>query len=370
LEEDIITDLTVLQDRLDKMINRVELRDSTLQHYRQFQETLFTLNSLPEMIDSVLAQAKLFFKLDAVNLMLLNEEAKITGYLGETGYNYQQNQNLLLLDHKTRVNHELTGSTFIGGYDHAKHSVFFPSTKQKPHDVIIIPLIRHGEYLGSLNLANYKSGTLPHKIRLEFVAQIGFSISICLENHLNFAIAQQAYRNEALANANNRRFLEQRLVEALERGQRSTHSLSCVMLDVDFPALPDHQTAAQLKIQVLQTVAETVKRQLRVGDVFSYYDGKKFAAFLVDVPENVVISITERLKTAIAEQVINFANQIIPLSIALGFASYPLDKPPVEAKTNQQIALELIAAADANLYDTKHKHSVQQKKSLPLKIVS
>lgn len=362
MEEDIITDLTVLQDRLDKMISHIEQRDSTLQHYRQFQETLFTLNSLPEMIDSVLAQTKQFFRQDSAGLALLNEDSKITGYLSETGYDYQKNQNLLLLNDKTGIGTELFTAAFIGRYDQAKHGVFFAHAKQKPHDVIIIPLTRHGEYLGSLNLASYKADSLPDKLKLEYAAQIGFSVSICLENHLNFAIARQAYRNEALACANNRRFLEQRLVEELDRGQRSTYSLSCLMLDVAFPAMKNHQETAQLEIQVLQTVAETAKRQLRVGDVFSYYEGKKFAAFLANVPESVVITIIERLKTTIAEQVINFANQIIPLSVAIGFASHPLAINPDEVKNHQQIALALISAADASLSDAKHKQPPQQKK--------
>lgn len=187
MEEDIITDLTVLQNRLDQMISRVELRDFTLQQFQAFQTTLFTLNSLPEMIDSVLAQAKLFFKLDAVSLALLNEDAKITSYLSETGYDYQKNQKLLLLDHKACLSNDSSNAAFIGRYDDAKHGIFFPALKQKPSDVIIIPLTRHGEYLGSLNLACDKTENLPVKIKQEFVAQIGFSISICLENHLNFA---------------------------------------------------------------------------------------------------------------------------------------------------------------------------------------
>ncbi len=362
MEEDIITDLTVLEDRLDKMINRVEQRGLVLQRFQALQTTLFTLNSLPEMIDAVLEEAKLFFSLDAASLVLLNEDGKVAGYLNDSGCDYQKNQSLILLKSRAALNSELTRGIFIGGYDAAKHGVFFQDGKQKPHDVIIIPLTRHSEYLGSLNLFSLKTGNMPDKMKLELVAQVGFSVSICLENHLNFAVAQQAYRNEMLASANNRRFLEQRLVEELDRGQRSTCSLSCLMLDVAFPAMKDHQQNAQLEIQVLQGVAETVKRQLRVTDVFSYYEGKKFAAFLTNVPEAILIALSERLKTAIAEQVIKFANQIIPLTISLGTASYQLGKNTAETKSHQEIAAGLISAADANLHKAKQSQSPTNKK--------
>lgn len=362
MEEDIITDLSSLQDRLNQMIARVEQRDCVLQQFQAFQTTLFTLNSLPELLDSVLAEVKLFFMLDTVNLVLLNEDAGITGYLDEAGYDYQKNKCLILLANKPAVNSKLVCADFIGSYNHAEHGVFFPGVEKHPRDVIIIPLTRHGEYLGSLNLASHTSDNLPDKMKLAFVAQIGFAVSVCLENLLNFAVARQTQRTQALVSANNRRFLEQRLVEELDREQRSAHSLSCVMLNVDFPAMKDQHQAAQLDIQILKTVAETVKRQLRVEDVFSYYEGKKFAAFLANVPESVLIAVTERIKMALAEQVINFANQIIPLTISLGSASYRLDNKPVEAKTNQQIALGLIAAADAKLYASKNKPSPQNKK--------
>ena len=363
MEEDIITDLTALQDRLNKMISRVEQRDCVLRQFQAFQTTLFTLDSLHELIDAVLAQAKLFFKLDIASIALLNKDARITTYLNEAGYGYQQNQNLILLNNKTCISSKLTDADFIGSYDHAEHSIFFPGLEKYPSDVIIIPLTRHGEYLGSLNLASHTVDNLLDKMKLLFVPQIGFSVSACLENHLNFAVAQQAQRTQALASFNNRRFLEQRLVEELDREQRSAHSLSCVMLNVAFPVMKDQHQAELLEIQVLQTVAETVKRQLRVGDVFSYYEGKKFAALLVNAPEPVLITVTERIKTALAEQVIKFASQIIPLTTSLVFACYQLDSKPLEDKTNQQIALELIAAADAKLYAVKHKPSLQHKKS-------
>lgn len=362
MEEDIITDLTALQDRLDKMINRVDQRDLVLQRFQTLQTTLFTLNSLPEMIDAVLEQAKLFFNLDAASLALLNEDTKVAGYLNDSGYDYQKNQSLILLQNRASLSTELTRAIFIGRYDPAGHGIFFQDSKQKPHDVIIIPLTRHGEYLGSLNLFSLKTGNTPDKTKLEFVAQVGFSVSICLENHLNFAVAQQAYRNEMLASANNRRFLEQRLVEELDRGQRSNCSLSCLMLDVAFPVMKDHQQNAQLETQVLQVVAETVKRQLRVTDVFSYYEGKKFAAFLTNVPEAILVAISERLKTAIAEQVIKFANQIIPLTISLGVASYQLSKNTAETKSHQEIAAGLISAADTHLHKAKQSHSQTHKK--------
>lgn len=364
MEEDIITDITVLQGCVDKLIHRTEQCDFTLQQFRAFQLTLFALNSLPEMIVHVLGQTKQFFSLEISSLVLIDSEAKIANHLAETGYDYQQAQNLVLLPSKLVIADTLTYSTFIGHYDPLKQSVLFPEQIEPPVEVIIIPLLRQGEYLGSLNLSSSNANTLPNKIKLGFVEQLGSSISLCLENHLNFALAQQAYRTEVLAKANNRQFLEKRLTEELERGQRVTSSLVCLLCEVNFPTPKTAQDKIQLEALVLKTAAETIKRQLRITDVFSYYEGKKFAAFLTNVPEAIVSEISKRIHTAIEEQVIHFSGQIVPLSIVFGHASHRIEAASGE-KSCQEIAVELLASADAKLYATKYPDASRTKKNNP-----
>lgn len=359
MEQDIITDLTVLQSSLNKLIVRTEQSDFTLQQFRAFQLTLFALNSLPEIIEYVLSETKLFFALESSNLILIDAEAKVAGYLSESHYDYQKNQALVLLSSKAGLGDVVTSGIFIGQYTE-QLAALFPVQTEQPVEVIIIPLIQHGEYLGSINLSSGKKNALPNKTHLDFVQQIASCISLCLENQLNFAIAQQAYRTEALAKTNNRYFLEQRLTEEIERGQRATSSLSCVLCEVSFPLLENNRNKLQLEAQVLQTAAETIRRQLRLADVFSYYEGKKFAAFLSNVPESVVAEITQRINTAIEEQVINFSQKIIPLSVIFGSASYQITASA--EKSPNALALELLSAADAKLYAAKYNNVTSAKK--------
>ncbi len=360
MEEDIITEITVLQGCLDKLIHRTEQCDFALQQFRAFQLTLFALNSLPEMIAYLLTETKQFFVLESSSLVLIDPDTKIASHLAEAGYDYQQAQNLVLLQNKQAIADALTHSPFIGHYDPLKQSVLFPEQLEPPVEVIIIPLVRHGEYLGSLNLSSTKLNALPNRIKLSFVEQLGSSIALCLENHLNFALAQQAYRTEMLAKANNRQFLEKRLAEELARGQRVSASLICILCEVNFPSLKINHDKLQLEAQVLQTAAETIKRQLRITDVFSYYEGKKFAAFLSNVPESIINDMTRRIRTAIEEQVINFSGQIVPLSIVFGHACHALDSPVCD-KTFDDIAVTLISNADAHLYAAKYPDAARSK---------
>jgi GGDEF domain-containing protein len=99
---------------------------------------------------------------------------------------------------------------------------------------------------------------------------------------------------------------------------------------------------------------------LRLEDVFSYYEGRKFAAFLSNVPESVIAEITHRINTAIEEQVIKFSQKIIPLSVVFGAANYQITAGA--EKSPNALALELLAAADVKLYAAKYNHASSAKK--------
>ena len=60
LEEDITTDLYVLQSHLDGMLDRVQENSLTLKRFQAFEMILLNLNSLPSMIDHLLDDTKTF----------------------------------------------------------------------------------------------------------------------------------------------------------------------------------------------------------------------------------------------------------------------------------------------------------------------
>ena len=78
LEEDINTDLHVLQSHLDGMLDRVQFNSLTLKRFQVFEMRLLNLNSLAEMIDHILDDARTFFDLDVISFCLIDE--KSTGH--------------------------------------------------------------------------------------------------------------------------------------------------------------------------------------------------------------------------------------------------------------------------------------------------
>lgn len=353
MEEDITTDLTILQSCLDTMINKVEGDNLMLKQFQSFQLRLLDLTTLPEIIDFILEELKVFLALDDISLSLIDHDEQLTGYLNNYDYQLQQNQGLVLLEDKIVLVNELSSGPYIGIYDNNKHEVFFPLRKKIPPTIAIMPLNRHGEYIGSLNMASSRADCFINSFSTNYINLVVSVISIAFENSLHFEQNKQRKLIEALAEANNRNFLEQRLTEELDRNQRSINCVSCLMIDIIFSKGRKSSNTQNLEEHVLKSVSELLKQYFRLSDVFSYYEGKKFAALLMNVSDDVVIAVAERIQNALKEHKISFAGQSVPVSAAFGYASYQLT---ADATSNhKELAVQLINDADTHLQNTSNE---------------
>ena len=158
---------------------------------------------------------------------------------------------------------------------------------------------------------------------------------------------------DPLTGVNNRRFLEQRIEEELVRSQRNREPLSCLFLDIDnFKRINDgygHQAGDC----VLAQVAGLIKNQLRSNDVLSRYGGEEFVALLSQSEQRSADEIAERIRLSIETMQIVYLEQLIPVTISIGVATYQpqnwLRKPVLE------IAARLIKTADTALYAAKNQ---------------
>lgn len=89
LEEDLTTDLSILQSHLDGMIDRMQHNSYALRRFQDFEKLILNLNSLSEMITHVLEDGEVFFELDAISLCLVDEENKLSEYLVEDGFDIE-----------------------------------------------------------------------------------------------------------------------------------------------------------------------------------------------------------------------------------------------------------------------------------------
>jgi uncharacterized protein YigA (DUF484 family) len=216
VEEDLSTDLFVLQSHLEGMLDRIQLNSATLRKFQAFEMRLLNLNSLSEMIDHILEDAKIYFDLDVISLCLIDEKDEVANFLSADGYDFSAKKGLILLD-----NNGLLKSTFgtahrpyIGAYKSSKCADFFQQFDHKPASVAITPLNRRGRYLGTLNLGSYHIDRFADNMATDFVEHLVSVVSVCLENNLNFETIRRTSFVDTLTGVNNRRFLNSVLVKS------------------------------------------------------------------------------------------------------------------------------------------------------------
>jgi diguanylate cyclase (GGDEF)-like protein len=354
LEEDITTDLTKLQNQIENILQRVHENSLALKRFQVFEMKLLKLDSLSEMIDLLLNDAKIFFDLDIVSLCLIDSGGEIAGLLDEADYNFQNNKKFILLkdNELLRSTFGLSLQPFLGVYKQASCAEFFPAIERKPLSVAIIPLSRRGKYLGSLNLGSYTSKRFLKNMATDFIEHMVSIISVCLENNLNFEIMRRTSLVDNLTGVNNRRFLEQRIGEELDRSHRNIEPLSCLFLDIDHFKATNDTYGHQAGDHVLTLIAGIIKEQLRSNDVLVRYGGEEFVALLSNINESKAFDIAERIRTSIKELSISYDERHINISISIGLSCYQPRNTSTTSST--EIGMRLIQSADTALYFAKN----------------
>lgn len=165
-------------------------------------------------------------------------------------------------------------------------------------------------------------------------------------------------RTDQLTGLPNRRHFDETLQREWNRAHRARRGLCVLMIDIDhFKLLNDglgHQTG-DLR---LQAVGSALKRCAgRTDDLVARYGGEEFIAVLPSTGHEEAARVAEKMRAAVAD--LHLATPapagVVTISVGLGWAGQ------VDSETPN----ELVAAADAALYDAKRdgRNCVRQRQA-------
>jgi diguanylate cyclase len=162
-------------------------------------------------------------------------------------------------------------------------------------------------------------------------------------------------RTDVLTGLLNRRGLAEALEREAARARRTGATVSLVLLDLDrFKTLNDSLGHAAGDA-ALVAVAEILRRGLRAGDVAGRWGGDEFGIVLVDLPAEVAYDVVDRLRSTFTHPS-NAVARGRRVSFSAGVAAL---------SGAAAVAAELMALADAALYEAKAAGGNKARQAVP-----
>jgi diguanylate cyclase (GGDEF)-like protein len=221
----------------------------------------------------------------------------------------------------------------------------------KTKSFISYPLVIGGRKVGVLNVTDKAGGGDYDEVDLGLLELIAPQMALALDRvewHRKATQFQLLSITDPLTGLVNRRYLEERLSEELERSKRHRFQMSFMMVDIDdFKAYNDthgHQ-AGDL---ALEMTAQCLKTALRSADVAARYGGEEFSILLPQTGPSEARIIAERIRRRIERTQFPHgkAQPTGAVTVSVGISSFgpELDTPA-----------EIIYAADRALYLAKSR---------------
>ncbi|MFO7568789.1 MAG: GGDEF domain-containing protein [Smithellaceae bacterium] len=150
---------------------------------------------------------------------------------------------------------------------------------------------------------------------------------------------------DALTGINNRRSLESRLKDEVDRFKRYGHPLSLIIFDIDHFKQINDTYGHQCGDYILQEIALHIRNSIRSEDFLSRYGGEEFCCLLPDTPPAAALILAERFRNKIADAVFEYSDQSIRVTISLGVSTM------CEGIVSGEM---LLKKADSGLYAAKN----------------
>ena len=214
---------------------------------------------------------------------------------------------------------------------------------------ISCPILLDGRKVGVINLTGRTDGSSYAADDLSLVEFVAPHIALMIDRaewHKKAEEFQQMSLTDSLTGLPNRRYLEERLYEEVERCKRHGTPLSFMIIDVDhfksYNDLYGHTSADH----VLVKAAHALRKCVRTIDMSARFAGDEFCIILPETEEMAAARIAERLRAEVAgTEFKSVAGELMGrITISIGVSSFG---------DRRQSPRTIIESADQALYQAK-----------------
>ena len=215
-------------------------------------------------------------------------------------------------------------------------------TEPEIRSLLAIPLVIEEEVIGVLSLQSERIGAYDDH-QLALLTTIAQQVAIAIES----ARRQERATLDSLTGLFMRDYFFTRLAQEDDRARRYGGGFAVLMVDLDDFKRINDEHGHLAGDHYLQEAGATIRAQLRGADIPCRYGGDEFCLLLPQTGAEGARAIAERIRAAVAEQIVGVDGLALRTTVSIGLAVYP-DHGTGELS-------ELIRKADEALYRAKRE---------------
>jgi diguanylate cyclase (GGDEF)-like protein len=212
----------------------------------------------------------------------------------------------------------------------------------KPMGIIAIPMVASDVVLGLIEVRSKRLGPFMTPANARFFEVMAGTAANALRNAQLYEEVEQRAQTDFLTGLPNHRFFQSTLSVELGRAQRHSHTVSLLIIDLDFLKGVNDRFGHPSGDMVIRTLAEVIRNSCRESDFPARYGGEEFTVILPETPLNGAVQVAERIRERIAAELFPGIGKI---TASIGVSNYPLNALSKD---------DLIRVADQALYIAKN----------------
>jgi diguanylate cyclase (GGDEF)-like protein len=334
-----------------RLTDQLESRKRSIAQFYDFLRGVASMIDSQKVYHSVLARFSEILKADRSSLMILNEESNELALEAALGAYSEQMGPI-----RVKLGEGIAGVVLASGAALVVRDVETDDRvpRQRPgryrsKSFISYPITLGARKVGVINLTDRSDGIPYENEDLSLLELMSPHLALIIDRtewHRKAEAFQRMSLTDPLTSLPNRRYLQDRLFEEVERSKRYGTPLSFMILDVDrFKSYNDfygHTNADR----VLVKTAQILRNSIRAIDMSARFAGDEFCIVLPETDVRDAVRIAERLRKAVcgAEYRSEQGELMDKVTLSIGVSSFSISR---------QSPLSIIESADRALYQAK-----------------